>query len=186
MPRPPPRSCGRWLAPSDIREEERLTIARELHDQVGQALTALKLDLAGVRGQMSAAVAGESVARLATMDALLDETLERTRRISAMLRPSILDDLGLCAAIRWQTAEFTQRTGVPCETRVPEDEALAPSVALALFRILQEALTDVARHAEARHVLVELQRGREPQLWSSPTTAGASPPRRWRAGRRWA
>jgi PAS domain S-box-containing protein len=144
---------------SEIREEERLTIARELHDQVGQALTALKLDLAGVRGQMAA---GQGTARLETMDALLDSTLETTRRISAMLRPSILDDLGLAAAIRWQAAEFTQRTGVPCETRVSDDETTLPaSTALALFRILQEALTNVARHAEARHVVVELLRERE-------------------------
>ncbi|HEY6476207.1 MAG TPA: PAS domain S-box protein [Polyangia bacterium] len=154
------RALARRL--SEIREEERRTIARELHDQVGQALTALKLDLAGVRGQVAAGAPGESAARLSTMDALLDETLETTRRISAMLRPSILDDLGLAAAIRWQAAEFTQRTGVPCETRVPEQEAtLAPSVALALFRILQEALTNVARHAEAGHVVVELLRERE-------------------------
>jgi PAS domain S-box-containing protein len=151
------RALARRL--SEIREEERLAIARELHDQVGQALTALKLDLAGVRGQMAA---GEGASRLETMDALLDSTLETTRRISAMLRPSILDDLGLCAAIRWQTADFTARTGVPCETRVPDEETtLAPSAALALFRILQEALTNVARHAQARHVVVELRRERE-------------------------
>jgi PAS domain S-box-containing protein len=154
------RALARRL--SEIREEERRTIARELHDQVGQALTALKLDLAGVRGQMAAGSGGEGASRLATMDALLDETLETTRRLSAMLRPSILDDLGLAAAIRWQTAEFTQRTGVSCETRLSEGEAaLAPSVALALFRILQEALTNVARHAQARHVVVELSRERE-------------------------
>ncbi|HEY4393391.1 MAG TPA: PAS domain-containing sensor histidine kinase, partial [Polyangia bacterium] len=153
------RALARRL--SEIREEERRTIARELHDQVGQALTALKLDLAGVRSQMAAG-AGDGVARLATMDALLDETLETTRRISAMLRPAILDDLGLVAAIRWQAAEFTQRTGVPCETRVPEGEAaLPPAVALALFRILQEALTNVARHAEAHQVVVELLREQE-------------------------
>jgi PAS domain S-box-containing protein len=164
------RALARRL--SEIREEERRTIARELHDQVGQALTALKLDLAGVQSQMLMGRAEERVegiadglvvsARLAAMDTLLDETLETTRRLSAMLRPSILDDLGLAAAIRWQTAEFTQRTGVPCETRVlDEQSALAPSVALALFRILQEALTNVARHAEARHVVVELLRERE-------------------------
>ena len=154
------RALARRL--SEIREEERRTIARELHDQVGQALTALKLDLAGVRGQIPTGPGGEGASRLATMEALLDETLETTRRLSAMLRPSILDDLGLAAAIRWQAAEFTQRTGVPCETRVPEEQAaLAPSVALALFRILQEALTNVARHAAARHVVVELLRERE-------------------------
>jgi PAS domain S-box-containing protein len=150
------RALARRL--SEIREEERRTIARELHDQVGQALTALKLDLASVRGQMAAGAAAEGATRLSAMDDLLDATLETTRRLSAMLRPSVLDDLGLPAAIRWQAAEFTQRTGVPCETRVPDEAALSPSVALALFRILQEALTNVARHAAARHVVVELLR----------------------------
>jgi PAS domain S-box-containing protein len=153
------RALARRL--SEIREEERLTIARELHDQVGQALTALKLDLANVRGQVAAGAVAEGASRLSAMDDLLDATLDTTRRLSAMMRPSVLDDLGLPAAIRWQTAEFTQRTGVPCETHVPEEAALAPPVALALFRILQEALTNVARHAAARHVVVELSREHE-------------------------
>ncbi len=142
---------------SEIREEERKSIARELHDQVGQALTALKLDLEWTRGQVSAGAPAETRARLLAMDALLDQTLDTTRRISATLRPAILDDLGLAAAIRWQAAEFTQRTGVVCETRLPDvDAALAPATALALFRILQEALTNVARHACAKTVRIGL------------------------------
>ena len=142
---------------SEIREEERKSIARELHDQVGQALTALKLDLEWTRGQIDAGAPPETRARLATMDALLDQTLDTTRRISATLRPAILDDLGLAAALRWQAAEFTQRTGVACETRLPEaDPPLAPATALALFRILQEALTNVARHAGAKNVRIGL------------------------------
>ncbi|HVZ86355.1 MAG TPA: PAS domain S-box protein [Polyangia bacterium] len=146
---------------ADIREEERREIARELHDQVGQALTALKLDLAVVRGQLAGGALADAGTRLGAMDTLLDETLETTRRISATLRPAILDDLGLAAAIRWQAAEFTQRTGVACEVRVPDAEAtMPPAVALALFRILQEALTNVARHAAAHHVVVELARER--------------------------
>jgi PAS domain S-box-containing protein len=144
---------------SEIREEERRVIARELHDQVGQALTALKLDLAGVRGELGGGLSAETERRLRAMDGLVDQTLETTRRISATLRPAILDDLGLPAAIRWQAAEFTQRTGVPCETRLPEDGlAIGPATSLALCRILQEALTHVARHAQASRVRIELRR----------------------------
>ena len=142
---------------SEIREEERKSIARELHDQVGQGLTALKLDLEWARGQIDADAPPETRARLAAMDALLDQTLDTTRRISATLRPAILDDLGLPAALRWQAAEFMQRTGVACEARLPEvDPPLAPATALALFRILQEALTNVARHAGAKSVRIGL------------------------------
>jgi PAS domain S-box-containing protein len=142
---------------SEIREEERKSIARELHDQVGQALTALKLDLEWTRGEIAAGAPPETRARLAAMDALLDQTLDTTRRISATLRPAFLDDLGLPAALRWQAAEFTQRTGVACQTRLPDAAPpLAPATALALFRILQEALTNVARHAGAKNVRIGL------------------------------
>ena len=142
---------------SEIREEERKSIARELHDQVGQALTALKLDLEWTRGQVDGGAPTETRARFSAMDALLDQTLDTTRRISATLRPAILDDLGLPAALRWQAAEFTQRTGVACEARLPDaDPPLAPATALALFRILQEALTNVARHAGAKNVRMGL------------------------------
>ncbi len=144
---------------SEIREEERKSIARELHDQVGQALTALKLDLEWTRGQIPGGAPAETRARLAAMDALLDQTLDTTQRISATLRPAILDDLGLPAALRWQAAEFTQRTGVACQTGLPDaDPPLAPATALALFRILQEALTNVARHSGAKNVRVGLTR----------------------------
>jgi PAS domain S-box-containing protein len=144
---------------SEIREEERKSIARELHDQVGQALTALKLDLEWTRGQLPAGAPPETRTRFAAMDALLDQTLDTTQRISATLRPAILDDLGLPAALRWQAAEFTQRTGVACETGLPDaDPPLAPATALALFRILQEALTNVARHSGAKNVRIGLTR----------------------------
>jgi PAS domain S-box-containing protein len=158
------RALGARL--TEIREEERREIARELHDQVGQALTALKLDLGWLRGQLPAAGAAEVLARVASMNELLDGTLETTRRISASLRPAILDDLGLPAALRWQAREFAQRTGVACEVRSSPDAAelaggvpVAPAAALALFRILQEALTNVARHAGARRVDVALEIG---------------------------
>jgi PAS domain S-box-containing protein len=149
------RALGTRLA--EIREEERRVMARELHDQVGQALTALKLDLARLHGGRDPGASGQTHGRVLAMDALIDQTLDTTRRISATLRPPLLDDLGLAATIRWQASEFTQRTGVPCETRLLDDAApLLPSVALALYRILQEALTNVARHAAAGRVLIEL------------------------------
>jgi signal transduction histidine kinase len=172
---------------SEIREEERKSIARELHDQVGQALTALKLDLEWTRGQVDAGAPPEMRKRFAAMDALLDQTLDTTQRISATLRPAILDDLGLAAALRWQAAEFTQRTGVACETRLPDaDPSLAPATALALFRISQEALTNVARHAGAKNVRIALAlegpsalltiaddgRGIAPDVLSRPTSLG--------------
>ncbi len=148
---------------SEIREEERRVMSRELHDQVGQALTALKLDLARLHGGRSPGASGKTHGRVLAMDALIDQTLDTTRRISATLRPPLLDDLGLPATIRWQAGEFTQRTGVPCETRLSEGGTpIGPTVALALYRILQEALTNVARHAAARRVLIELALGEGP------------------------
>ncbi|HVU51877.1 MAG TPA: PAS domain-containing protein [Polyangia bacterium] len=153
---------------SDIREEERRLIARELHDQVGQALTVLKFDVAWLRGQVSGGEGARDkvLARLERMDEVLRDTLETTRRISASLRPPILDELGLPAAIEGCAREFEQRTAIACAVRVPADGSpFAPATALTLFRILQEALTNVARHAEARHVVVTLEvRGDEAVL----------------------
>jgi PAS domain S-box-containing protein len=146
------RALGARL--SEIREDERRDIARELHDQVGQALTALKLDLHWIAAKVSADA--EQRARTTRMESLLDETLETTRRISSTLRPAVLDDLGLSAALRWQAHEFAQRTGVSCDVDAPPDAVVPPAVALTLFRILQEALTNVARHAAARRVTVSL------------------------------
>jgi PAS domain S-box-containing protein len=148
---------------AEVREDERREISRELHDQVGQALTALKLDLGWLRGQLgrSASSPDATLARVAAMEDLIDTTLDTTRRISSSLRPAMLDDLGLPATIRWQVRDFCARTKIECDVRVPDDgaDALAPAVALTLFRILQEALTNVARHAEAKHVVIELQVG---------------------------
>jgi len=95
------------------------------------------------------------------MDTLIDQTIETARRVSAMLRPAILDDIGLAAAIRWQTRDFEQRTGVACELDLPLQDStiaptIAPPIALAMFRIVQEALTNVARHAQAHHVRIGL------------------------------
>jgi PAS domain S-box-containing protein len=135
-----------------VREEERREMAREIHDQIGQSLTALKLELAALRGGL--AQSDPAAARRAgEMDTLLDQTLDTARRLSTALRPPILDDLGLVAAVEWQAREFEARTGVRCRVEAAlGDEKVAGREALVLFRIVQEALTNVARHAQARTV----------------------------------
>ncbi|MBI5879699.1 MAG: GAF domain-containing sensor histidine kinase [Chloroflexi bacterium] len=140
-----------------VREEERTTIARELHDQLGQALTALKLDLARLTDRLvdkDAALAREAVAITAQMDALV----KTVRRIATELRPGVLDNLGLAASIEWQSREFQRRTGIECVVTLPDDDLLLTrGQATALFRIFQETLTNVTRHAQASRVAVELR-----------------------------
>jgi PAS domain S-box-containing protein len=138
-----------------IREDERTHIARELHDQLGQSLTALKLDISWVSRRLST---DPFLSRkLDEMKQAADGIIESIGRISAGLRPGILDVLGLESAIRWQSLEFTKQTGVACEVRARLDHAnLESSLSTAVFRIFQEALTNVTRHANASRVTVDL------------------------------
>jgi len=145
-----------------VREEERTAIAREIHDELGQALTALNMDLSwlgrriGEGGEQPREAIEE---RLAGMSAMIHGLIEQVQRISAELRPGVLDDLGLVAAIEWQAHEFEKRTGKTCVVRADVDDAgLDRSLTTGVFRIFQEALTNVARHADAEHVEVELGR----------------------------
>jgi len=141
-----------------VREEERRVMAREIHDQIGQSLTALKLDLAWLRKQLDGQASPAVAARTAGMDGLIDQILGTARRVSADLRPPVLDDLGLAAAIAWLARELEERTGIQSELDLPpEGPAFAPEVALTLFRIAQEALTNVVRHAGAHRVRIELR-----------------------------
>ena len=138
----------------DAREKERTGIARELHDQLGQALTALTMDLDGVR---RTATAGEPVPadRLDRMATLLDDTVKDVRRISSDLRPGILDDAGLVAAIEWQLDRFRERSDIDCTLEAHSDDAAVDRAhSTALFRVFQELLTNVARHAGATQVRV--------------------------------
>jgi PAS domain S-box-containing protein len=140
------------------REDEKTRIARELHDELGQQLTALKMDLAWARERLPAN-SPELSQKLARMDATLDTTVMATRRISADLRPLMLDDLGLADAAEWLVEDFGQRSGIACELALKEAESvskLAPTTATALYRMLQESLTNVARHSRANHVTVSL------------------------------
>jgi PAS domain S-box-containing protein len=141
----------------EAREKERTGIARELHDQLGQALTALTMDLDGVR---RAATAGEPVPadRLDRMATLLNDTVNDVRRISSDLRPGILDDAGLVAAIEWQLDRFRERSSIDCGLEASTDDSVLDRPrATALFRVFQELLTNVARHAGATQVRVAFE-----------------------------
>jgi signal transduction histidine kinase len=138
------------------REEERARVAREIHDELGQALTAIKIDLTALLPN-ALADPGPNLQRQQTIFRLLDEAIHCIRRIATDLRPGVLDDLGLVAAIEWAVEEFQTRTGVESYVNLPDgDLALDAQSATALFRILQEALTNVARHARATRVTVRL------------------------------
>lgn len=144
----------------DAREEERLRIARGMHDELGQLLTALQLELAA----LAQAVSGPGPdQRIAAMKLLIDESMVAVRRISDDLRPLILDDLGLNAAVESLARSSAGRMGIEVTVRHDEaDPPIGPGVATALFRIVQEALTNVARHAHATDVSISLRvEGRE-------------------------
>jgi PAS domain S-box-containing protein len=148
------------------REGERTSIAREIHDELGQALTALKMDLAWLDKHMkkwfesqtdSSSVEAGFHERTRGMITLTEDTIHTVRRIATQLRPALLDDLGLEAAAEWQVKDFAERTGLVCDFKSDiGDFDLDPALATAGFRILQEALTNVARHAEATRVKVRL------------------------------
>jgi signal transduction histidine kinase len=144
------------------REEEGTRIAREIHDELGGALTGLKWDLEGIDKVLSGAGNGAKVQtvreKLRYMTGLMESTIDTIRRISAELRPGVLDDLGLVAAIEWQAQQFQTRTGIKYEL-VARTEALDfdRERATAVFRIFQEILTNVIRHAHAHKVDIELK-----------------------------
>lgn len=146
---------------TSAREEERASIAREIHDELGQALTSLRIDLVGLEQQvieMSPPDERPGVAdQLRSMTTLVGETMASVRKIITELRPGILDDLGLTAAIEWQAKEFEKRAGFPCTVVLAAAEVpLGREKTIALFRILQEALTNVVRHAQATAASIKL------------------------------
>lgn len=139
----------------NVREDERSAIAREIHDELGQQLTAIKLDVSWLDRKIPGdAVIKERIAGVLTM---LTEMIHSIRRISTQLRPSILDDLGLLEALRWLARDFQKRTGIRIELDCAEESLkVEPAVTTGLFRIFQETLTNIARHADATAVLARL------------------------------
>jgi PAS domain S-box-containing protein len=140
-----------------VREEERTRIARELHDELGQALTALRIDLGWLRGKCGS-LGAPAAERVASAFSVVEQSIVSLRRISEDLRPAMLDSLGLAAAVEHHTTQFSQRTGIPCRLTMNREEFdLDGNLATAVFRIVQEALTNVARHAEASEVSVSIE-----------------------------
>jgi PAS domain S-box-containing protein len=139
-----------------VREEERTRIAREIHDELGQSLTTMKLDISWLARRLSPRN-GHMLERIGATLQSADDIIKSVRRICTELRPGILD-LGLAAAVEWQAQEFQARTGISCRFRLLVEEVVfTPDVSTALFRILQETLTNVARHARATRTEVVLQ-----------------------------
>lgn len=141
----------------DVREEERAMIAREIHDELGQQLTGIKMDVSWVARHLGTERTDGLEARVKGTLGLLDTTINTVRRIATELRPSILDDLGLVAAIEWQCQEFSRRSGIKSSFRSSfNDFPFEPSTAIGLFRICQESLTNVARHSGGDQVRIDL------------------------------
>lgn len=133
-----------------------MNIAREIHDELGQALTALNMDLFWLNNKLpeDQRYLREKVK---SMSELVDGTIKTVQRISAELRPGLLDDLGLAAAIEWQAREFQNRSGIKCKVTLhPEDIILSQDISVTIFRIFQEALTNAVRHADATWVKASL------------------------------
>jgi PAS domain S-box-containing protein len=140
-----------------IREEERGNIAREIHDELGQVLTALKMDVSWLEGKLSPDQTS-LLEKTKSILKMIDATIQTVKKICTELRPAMLDHLGLTAAIEWQVKEFETRTGIKCTISLePEEIILDRDLSTAVFRILQEMLTNVARHAKATKVDVSLE-----------------------------
>lgn len=141
-----------------VREEERRRIAREIHDELGQSLTALKMDVHWLSHRFH--TEEQSInKKLSSMSTLINNTILIVKRISSELRPILLDDFGLSAAIEWYGEEFSERTGILCQiVSDPEEIILEQACSIAIFRIFQETLTNVVRHADASEVKVTIKK----------------------------
>jgi PAS domain S-box-containing protein len=145
-----------------VREEERAAIAREIHDFLGQALTAIRFDLAWLKNRVMSGKTPPYVLadRIDGMVESVGGTIDRVRKISAELRPGVLDELGLVAALEGHAREFASRTGIRCRVQsYLSDESHDPNDAIALFRIVQESLTNIARYAGAKEAEIRIRGG---------------------------
>ncbi|MHA1873410.1 MAG: response regulator [Candidatus Heimdallarchaeaceae archaeon] len=145
----------------NVREKEGKLIAREIHDELGQALTALKIDISYLSRKFLNDIKNKEqfLKKIKSMSHLIDDTIKTVQKISAELRPRLLDDLGLVPAIEWYTEDFKERTKIDCQADLDFDDLeLDPDCSTAIFRIFQEAMTNIARHAEATKVNIRLKR----------------------------
>ena len=174
------------------REEERTRIAREMHDEFGQMLTAVRMDLSILERMISKNVKEplnrmSLIEKLSSISELLEKTIRATRRIITELRPAVLDELGLLTAIQWQALEFENRTGIRCRiARLQHDLVLDQNASTNIFRILQEALTNAAKHASPANVIINFHvvgenlmleisddgKGMEQERQKDPTSTG--------------
>jgi signal transduction histidine kinase len=135
---------------TEVQETERKQLARELHDELGQMLTAVGMNLAALQKELAATASPAAHQRLAETSQLVDQTLEQIRELSLNLRPPMLDDLGLIPTVRWYVKRYAERSNLTVQCELTEfDTRLDPEIETALYRILQEALTNIARHAQA-------------------------------------
>ncbi len=143
----------------NIREEERIHIAREMHDELGQLLTGFKMDVIAVKRKLEQPVDPLILKRLNSLEAASDDAIKFVRKLSAELRPSLLDDLGLIAALEWHSQEFESRYGIRTifQSEMPEI-TISPLIGTGLFRIFQESLTNIARHAGAHQINAALKK----------------------------
>jgi PAS domain S-box-containing protein len=138
-----------------VRENERLNIARELHDDLGQALTAVKIDLGIIKRDVSDE---KIITKVNNVSELVRDTIVTVQRLTAQLRPQIIDDLGLEAAIEWYTKEFAQRNGVEIALHIESGIRVTPNASLTVFRIMQESLTNISRYAKATRADISLSK----------------------------
>lgn len=139
---------------NDVRENERAEISREIHDELGQSLTALRMDLSSIKEKVIDKILVDK--KINDMIGIVNYTLKKVQKISATLRPGMLDDLGLVPSVEWYCHEFHERTDISCNCMLKEIPMLNQNLTLTLFRILQEGLTNIIRHAKAKNVDVEL------------------------------
>lgn len=149
---------------NDVREEERSAIAREIHDELGQTLASLKLDLIGIKEDT-----GEQMKlkrKINKAITLVDTSIKTVRKISSALRPQMLDELGLAAAIEWLSNDFKRRSGIQCNLDLQDIDYLEPNISISLFRIFQAALANIMLHSKAKSISVKLELSDEVLLLS--------------------
>lgn len=138
-----------------VRENERVAISRELHDDLGQALTAVKIDLGIIKQKIQDK---SLILRMNKVTALVSDTIKTVQRITAQLRPDIIDDLGFGPAIEWYANEFSERTGIEIFLDLDLDISISSEKSLTLFRIVQESLTNIARHSKASQAEISIRK----------------------------